>query len=162
MRRVIAILLCASLAACGTMQNYRALDQATERVLTASVGGTIFRLNRSSDLPNAFGKADLFGGKLDRGYAELRFLGVNEKGELLLSVTDINKSSSETTMGRYGNRPAVQVQTNVAVGSSSVPEVTRFSFDPRKQKELIIAGVRVVFVDVQPYSVSYRVEDTQK
>jgi hypothetical protein len=44
MRRVIAILLCASLAACGTMQNYRALDQATEQELTASVGGTIFRV----------------------------------------------------------------------------------------------------------------------
>jgi hypothetical protein len=162
MRRTIAVLLLALLAACGTMQNYRVLDQAAGPVLTASVGGTIFRLNRSSDLPNAFGKADVFGGKVDRGYAELKFLGVNEKGELLLSVTDINKSSHETTMDRYGNRPAVQVQTNVAVGSSSSPESMRFLFDPRKQKELIIAGVKVVFVDVQPYSVSYRVEDIQK
>ena len=150
------------LAACATLQTHRSLDQPAGQQLTASVGGTIFRLNRTSDLPNVLGKADLFGGKVDRGFAELKFLGINEKGEVLLSVHDINRSSSETTMDRYGARPTVQVQTNVAVGSSISDAGTRFVFDPRKQRELVIAGVRVVFLEIQPYSVSYRLEDTQR
>jgi hypothetical protein len=162
MKYFYTLLLTFSLVACSTIQTYRSLDQTAGQQLTASVGGTIFRLNRSSDLPNAFGKADLYGGKVDRGYAELKFLGVNDKGELLLAVTDMNKSSSETTMDRYGGRPAVQVQTNVAVGSGSSDSGTKFVFDPKKQKDLVIAGVRVIFTDVQSYSVSYRLEDTQR
>ena len=162
MTRIATLLLAALLAACATIENYRALDQPVGQVLTASVGGTMFRLNRSSDLPNVFGKADMYGGKVDRGYAELKFLGLTEKGELILSVTDIHKSSTETTMDRYGASPRVEVQTSVAVGSGSAPEGSRFLFDPRKQKELVISGIRVIFVDVQAYSVSYRLEDTQR
>ena len=162
MKRLLAIVIAMSLVACGTISTYRKLDQPAGQQLTTSVGGTIFRLNRVSDLPNAFGKADLYGGKVDRGFAELKFLGVNDKGEVLLSVNDVNRSSSETTMDRYGARLTVQVQTNVAVGSNTTETGTRFAFDPKKQKELVIAGVRVIFMDIQPYSVSYRLEDTQK
>lgn len=162
MKILCALILSVSLVACGTIQQYRNLDQPPGQPLTASVGGTVFRLNRMSDLPNVAGKADLYGGKVDRGFAELKFYGVNDKGEILLSVTDINKTSSDTTMDRYGGRPTVQVQTNVAVGPSNSDAGTRFAFDPKKQKELVIAGVRVVFLEVQPYSVTYRLEDTQR
>ena len=162
MTRIRILLLAALLAGCATIENYRTLDQPVNQMLTVSVGGTIFRLNRSSDLPNVFGKADLYGGKVDRGYAELKFLGLTERGDLILSVTDIHKSSTETTVDRYGDRPKVDVQTTVAVGSGLAPEGSRFVFDPRKQKELVISGVRVIFVDVQAYSVSYRLEDTQR
>ena len=162
MRKLFIILLIALLSACASIENYRSLDQPTDQLLTVSVGGTIFRLNRSSDLPNVVGKADLYGGKIDRGYAELKFLGVNEKGELLLSVTDINKTSSETTMDRYVTKPAVKVDTNIEIGTDSGSDSTRFAFDLLKQKELVIAGVRVVFGDVKPYSISYRLMDTQR
>lgn len=157
------ISLVALLSACGaTLQTYRALDQLPNQVNTASIGGTIFRLNRSSDLPNVYGKADVFGGKVDRGHAELKFLGVNEKGELILLVIDDNKSSTETTMDRYRDRSRVEVQTSVSMGVPSALEGSKFFFDPKKQKDLVISGIRVTFVDVQPYSVSYRIEDTQR
>jgi hypothetical protein len=106
-------------------------------------------------LPNIYGKADIYGGKVDRGYAELKFLGLNERNELVLSVIDLNRSSSETVMDRYGYSPRIQVQTNVNVGSVSSEPATKFVFDPKKETELFIAGVRVQFVDVKPYSVTY-------
>jgi hypothetical protein len=65
-------------------------------------------------------------------------------------------------MDRYGGRAMVQVQTNVSAGNITAEIGTRFSFDTRKQKELVIAGIRVIFLDLQPYSVTYRLEDTQK
>lgn len=152
-----SILFCfvLGIAGCSTISTQSQLDQPTLTRLSASVGSTIFRLNRSSDLPNAFGKADVFGGKVDRGYAELKFLGLNERNELVLSVVDINRSSSETTMDRYGNAARVQVQTSLSVGGVSAEPATKFVFDSKKESELFIAGVRVQFVDVKPYSVTY-------
>jgi len=153
--RILTLSLAMTLVGCGTITAQSNLNQPTATRLSASVGSTIFRLDRISDLPNAFGKADVFGGKVDRGYAELKFLGVNEQGELVLSVVDINRNSSETTMDRYGNTPRIQVQSNVSVGGSSAEPVTKFVFDFKKESELFIAGVRVKFVDVKPYSVTY-------
>ena len=153
--RSIVFCFVLGLAGCSTISTYSQLDQPTLTRLSASVGSTIFRLNRSSDLPNIYGKADIYGGKVDRGYAELKFLGLNERNELVLSVIDLNRSSSETVMDRYGYSPRIQVQTNVNVGSVSSEPATKFVFDPKKETELFIAGVRVQFVDVKPYSVTY-------
>ena len=154
--RIIFLCVALNLAACSTITMKSQLDQQTAIRLQASIGSTIFRLNRISDLPNAFGKADLYGGKVDRGYAELKFLGVNERNELILSVTDINRSSTETTMDRYMPAVRMQVQNTLSIGGSASPDTAiKFLFDPKKESELSIAGVKVQFTEVKPYSVTY-------
>lgn len=158
---VIIIITTIVFISCGSIQNYRNLDQPSNQPLITSIGGTVFRLNRFSDLPNVFGNADLWGGKIDRGYVELKFLGFTEKGEIIFSIIDINKSSSETTMDRYKNQPTIQVQTNVDILSSSPQEGTKFIFDPSRQKDIVIAGIQVIFTDIKPYSISYFIKDTQ-
>lgn len=159
--RWFTVLICILFLSCATIHNYRTLEQPQNQMLTVSIGGTIFRLNKSSDLPNAFGKADLYGGKVDRGYAELKYVGLNERGELILQTTDISFSSSETTMDRYRPGPKVNMQQSINIGKNS-PESTTFLFDPKKQNDLVIAGVRVTFVNIQSYSVSYRLADTRQ
>ena len=156
----LAILI-ATLISCATIQSYRNLEQPVSKTLNTSIGGTIFRLNRSADLPNVFGKADLYGGKVDKGYAELKFLGFSDKGELVLSIQDINKSSTETTMDRYKENQ-IKVETNVDVLTSEGKNETKFTLDTEKQSEIIIAGIKVIFTKIQPYSVSYVLEDTYK
>jgi len=89
------------ISGCATIQNYNKLEQPDDKVLTASIGSTIFRMNKSGDLPNVYGKADLYGGKVDKGYTELKFKGIKENGNLILQTTDMNKSSTETVMDRY-------------------------------------------------------------
>jgi hypothetical protein len=154
--RLIFLCLALNLVACTTITMQSQLDQQTATRLQASIGSTIFRLNRISDLPNAFGKADLYGGKVDRGYAEVKFLGVNERNELILSVTDINRSSTETTMDRYTPAARMQIQNTLTIGGGATPDTTtKFLFDPKKESELSIAGVKVQFIEVKPYSVTY-------
>ena len=110
---------------CATIQNYNNLEQPEGRILTASIGSTIFRMNKSSDLPNVYGKADLYGGKVDKGYTELKFKGVKENGNLILQITDINKSSTETTMDRYKpyerNRVNVSASSTINIGENTIP-----------------------------------------
>ncbi len=148
------------ISGCATIQNCNKLEQSEEKVLTASIGSTIFRMNKSGDLPNVYGKADLWGGKVDRGYTELKFKGIKENGNLILQITDINKSSTETTMDRYKpfHRTEVNVSENniINMGEASTPDQTVFEFDPKKENYLVIGGVRVTFIEVTAYSVKYK------
>src|SRR3989442_6926805 len=69
--------------ACGTIRSHRQIDQPLGSQLTTGIGGTVFRLNKSSDLPNVFGGRDIYGGKGDRGFAEIKLLGIEDKGHIL-------------------------------------------------------------------------------
>ncbi len=149
---------------CGTIRTHRSLDQPTGAVLSTGVGGTIFRLNKIGDLPNAFGGRDIWGGKTDRGFAEIRLAAID--GTVLsIEVLDVNKNPTETVMDRYKpfqNRNAtnVDVSTSVSLGDQSGFRPYLTKLDTAKQREITVAGIRVTFTDVQEYSVQYTIEDT--
>lgn len=158
----LSILFVLLFIGCATIKTYRILEQPQGKILTASIGSTIFRLNKSSDLPNVFGKADLYGGKVNKGYSELKLKGISNKGILLLQITDLNLTSTETTMDRYGPAPRVNVESEISIGSSTPLDYTVFEFDLNKEKELVIARVKVTFIDTKTYSVTYVLEDNKK
>ena len=160
------IIVCIEMSGCGTIQSHRVVEQPTGSVLTTGIGGTIFRLNKKGDLPNAYGGRDIWGGKIDKGFAEIKLVSIN--GTVLgLEIFDVNKDSSETTMDRYdpfGNKNAdinVDVDTNVTIGNTPQPKSYFVSFDTAKQKDIVISGVRVTFLEVQPYSIKYTLDDVQ-
>jgi len=102
---------------CATIESYETLEQPTGSTLKTHINGKIFKVKRTSDLPNAFGKADLWGGEVNRGYMELRYLGLTDDGRLILRLTDVETESTETSMSRYGvGRSIVTSQTT---GSST-------------------------------------------
>lgn len=154
------------LTGCGTIKNYNQLAQPTDKDLATYVGGTVFKIARSSDLPNAIGKADLYGGKVFRGYTELRYQGMTGDGKLILRVTEVETHSTETTMSRYGassgsfsgySSGGGGVYSNVTVynppqGSTQIlpPNSTDLAFDATKEKELVVAGIRVLFIEFTP------------
>lgn len=156
MTKILVLVLCLGLVGCASIKSYNKLEQPEDNVLTASIGSTIFRMNRSGDLPNAFGRADLYGGKVDKGHTELKFKGVKENGDIILQIIDINKSSTETTMDRYQPKINVSASNTISVSDASNPDQTVFEFDPQKEKNLVISGVSVTFIEVTSYSVKYK------
>src|SRR5712691_9334026 len=84
---------------CGAIQTHRQLEQPLGAERVSGVGGTLFRLNKLGDLPNAFGGRGIWGGKVDKGFAEVRLAGIEDQ-TLLLDVIDVNRHSSETTMDK--------------------------------------------------------------
>lgn len=150
---------------CAQILTHRQLEQPVGAALTSGIGGTLFRLNKVGDLPNAFGGRDIWGGKVDKGFAEMKLAGI-EGQTLMLEVIDVNRQSSETTMDRYKpfQRNAVvnvDVQNTIVMGSEQSPRPHRINLDTTKQRDIVISGVRVTFVEVQPYSVRYTLEDLQ-
>ena len=141
----------AILAGCGTIENHEQLSQPTGKDLETYVGGLIFKVNRSRDLPNAFGRADLFGGKVFAGYTELRYQGVTDDGRVILRITELETHSTETTMSRYG-------QSSGSFSEILPPNTTQLAFDATKEKDLLIAGVRVTFVEFTPLKLRYELQ----
>ena len=170
--RISCLFLVVALAGCGaTMQTYERLSQETDRSLTTYVGGQVLKVQRTSDLPNAFGKADIFGGKVNRGFTELRYQGLAPDGRLIFRVTEVETESSETTMSRYGGSTSTlnaqrfgsnvygTVTTYDAPRGSTErlpPNTTQFAVDPAKTKELTVAGIKVKISAADETSLTYQ------
>lgn len=162
-RRVTVALLLGVLVSCGTVRSYREFEQPLASPLIVGIGGVVVRMNKIGDLPNAFGGRDIWGGKVDRGYAEIRLAAI-EGATLVLDVVDISNQSSETTMDRYkpfekAGVVDVEVNQNVNVQSGEGAVPYRVRLDTGVQRDFVIAGVRVTFLEVEPYSVRYTLED---
>ena len=118
-----------------------------------------------SDLPNAYGGRDIYGGKIDRGFAEIRLVGIEDQ-TIALDVVDINRQSSETTMDRYRHliNPgvvSVDVRQTTTIGPGQGETPVRIRLDTRRQRDIVISGVKVNVLDVQPYSLRYTLQDVQ-
>jgi len=159
---------------CAPIQTYERLHPSPGPGLSTYVGGAVFKMERTSDLPNVAGKADIFGGKVNRGFTELRYQGLTQDGKLVFRVTEIETQSNETAMSRYGRGvSSVNLNTSYsAYGSQTYgtafyqpppqgrteilpPNTTEFIIDPSKTKELNIAGVRVEIRGFDAQSLRY-------
>lgn len=144
--------------------------QGSPKVLQTYAGGQIFKVDRTRSLPNAFGKADIFGRKIYAGFTELRYLGTTDDGKIVLRVTEIETHSTETTMSRSGT---AHVQGNVnqyggfsgtvtqpPKGSTELlpPNTTQFVVDPTKEKEVTIAGMKVKLLEFTSSTLKYTLE----
>ena len=170
--RIASLFLVAALTGCGaTIQSHERLTQETGRTLTTYVGGQVLKVQRSSDLPNAFGKADIFGGKVNRGYTELRYQGLAPDGRLVFRVTEVETESNETTMSRYGGSTSTlnaQRYGNNVYGTVTTydaprgsterlpPNTTQFALDQAKTKEFTVGGVKVIVLAADETSLTYQ------
>lgn len=148
------------LTACATVRDHRNLSHREDTNITASVGSTLFRLSRVSDLPNVVGGRDIYGGKVDRGFAEVKLVGIEDNRFIKLLVFDVNRESSETTMDRYGQRGLVDINQNVNIGGGDGSAGIPVTIDTKKEREYTLSGVRVEIVEVRGSSIVYRVDDT--
>lgn len=86
---------------CGTIRTHYALAQPELRVLTTCPGGEVLSVGKTRDLPNAFGHADVWGGKVDAGYEKIVYLGTLSNGDLLFRAMFVDTISTENTVNRY-------------------------------------------------------------
>lgn len=94
-------LLAVSLAACSTIQSKPYLSQPVGQALRVGVGGVIAHVDRKRNLENSFGRADIFGRKTNEGFAELRFMGMQD-GKVAIRRVDVAVYNDETTVSRSG------------------------------------------------------------
>ena len=185
MSRFLSFPLMVLIAGCASIQTYETLDRDPGTVHSVSINAAVYKIERESDLPNWFGRADIFGGKVDEGLTELRYMGLNEDGLIIFRLTDTEIESNETTMSRYGasstttatttsqGEATVTGNTISGSGTSSTVTTTRkrpdgttvllppntveFLFDP-ETGQLPLGKVVVEILAVTPYSITYSLE----
>jgi hypothetical protein len=155
-------LLVACISSCAAVREHRELSQPENKQLTASVGSTLFRLSKKSDLPNAVGGRDIYGGKVDRGYAEAKLAGIANGSRLKLLVCDVSRESSENTMERYGRRSLVDINQNIVIGSSTSDGWIPVFLDTNQEREYTLAGIRMKIIQVRGSSITYTISDIEK
>lgn len=80
------------------------INRTEDRETYVSVGDVLVKVTLRESLPNAFGGADIFGRKRDRGFVEIRFLGLADDGRAIFRRRSVDIYSNETTMSRSGLR----------------------------------------------------------
>ena len=114
------------ITACAQPKKYEVVSQPKFVSLTAYIGGEVASIQKSRDLPNAFGGADIFGGKVDAGYMRISFIGLTDDGLIILRRQDVDIQSDATTMSRYGVGSSYS-STNLSGTASTFGGVTTYS-----------------------------------
>jgi hypothetical protein len=152
-------------------------EKLTQKVgvpLDAYIGGQVFKITRTSPLPNLFGKADIFGRTVDRGSVELRYQGQTPDGKLVFRLVDVDTRSNETTMNRTpASVTSGQATANTFGGTTTArgtaftirgqegrnemlpPNTTEFALDPEKKRELRFGGVTVKLIEFDETALRY-------
>lgn len=99
-RRVFLILFALMASGCGHVQHTANAEQRIETSLLAGIGDVVLHVDKDRCLKNAFGKCDIFKRRTNEGFVDVRFLGVEPSGEIVLSRKDVAIISNETTMSR--------------------------------------------------------------
>jgi hypothetical protein len=136
------------------------IDRPENKETFVSVGDVLVKVRLRESLPNAFGGADIFGRKRDRGFIEIRYMGLAEDGRAVFRRRTIDIYTNETTMTRMQPRwgsGKVTVEENSArisgfsLGSDRAaveplpPDTIEFALDLANNK-LITVEDRVIEV----------------
>jgi hypothetical protein len=177
-----ALLLSAlALTACNSVETKTSLvTPATGSVMSAGPGDVVMSFQSRRALPNAFGKADLFGRTTNAGGTTVRYVG-SRGGQAVFERTDVQVESNATTMSEtpliiphttstnvtgmvgttpiYGSANSTSYQFIPARGSSEYAMASRpIQFSLGKGQSVRVSGKTLRVVRVGPASVDYRVE----
>lgn len=134
------------------------------------MGDVVLRLDLKENLPNAFGRADIYGRKRDRGFSELRYMGMDTAGGLVFRRRDVDIITNETSMTRAGlgvTTTTIQPAGNGAniVGVSTVapkahvgslpPDTTQFVIDLEQGNKVTLRDKTVTILSANSNGVTF-------
>ncbi|HYU35702.1 MAG TPA: hypothetical protein VEW48_26395 [Thermoanaerobaculia bacterium] len=137
--------LAVTLAACGSINQHQKLEQPTNAELRTYIGGTILKITETEDLPNAFGRKDVWGGKRPTGSTELKYLGLAESGKIKLRVISTDITTNENWRRRL-RREGYATSTSDAV-----------DFEQDSQEAFMMNEYSVEFVEAQASTLRFRI-----
>ena len=129
----------------------------------SAIGSVIFRLDRSSDLPNAFDGADIYGGKIDNGFSQVVFNSAEDQN-LNFAVEDVFINSTESTMDRYkdliavpGNNSTVVTVINNETSARNAQNLGKIEINLDTNRTIFINGYLIKISSFDVVNLSYTI-----
>jgi hypothetical protein len=88
------------LIGCAQVEHRQQLVEPVGRATTVPVGGAIATISKEKDLPNIFGRADIYGRKVDTGFTKLVYRGRGKDGSILVEQVDVDVQSNASVLTR--------------------------------------------------------------
>ena len=154
--KVLITILSTLLFACGSIDqstNVRTSGSNFKGNIIAGKGDVVLEVIRQENMPNAFGKADLFGRKRDVGTTSVIYLGLNGSNAVFLR-RDVDISSSKTTMNSSPsaiNQSSTSYHTGNVGGTSYSGTSTTYNapiFLPPNTPQDRITGIREMEITI--------------
>lgn len=165
---------------CAQVEQRQRLAEPVGPVMRTPVGGTIATIAKERDLPNAFGRADIYGRTVDAGFMRIVYRGRGADGSVLVEQINVDVQSNASTMSRgdvihYGGpQPAVASsrERGVAYGTSRtvsvaspadqvampLPGAAQFSI-PKQRSLTLPTGQTVEFIAAERHELIFRIVD---
>ena len=182
MKSILTIpLIMLLLTACASIDYKTNVNQRLDAPLIAGIGDAVYKSTTEKNLPNAFGKADLFGRTTPTASTTVIFEGIRDgvaifsrkttdidTGATTMNSTPIviNNSQTRTTTGSIGNTP-IYGQTNIQGPSTILPPNTPsamymerntniITIDTKKlPSNIVVEGMLIKVLEVDSGSVRY-------
>jgi hypothetical protein len=131
--------------ACGSIKQYETASQPLDQILRSYVGGTILEIEKEESLPNAFGGADIYGGRRPTGSIGLKYLGLADDGRIRLRVLTTDVETNENWRRRLGREGYATSSTDA------------IDFEHDSDQPFEMEGYVVDFIAAESSSITYRV-----
>lgn len=181
---LVAVVILATCSGCGApIKQTSQVSQPIGQSLVAGVGDTIITINNEKNLPNAFGKADIFGRTTPTGMITVQYLGSNGPiAKFIRSGVEINTNATTmnstptvipnvqttTTSGYIGSTPVTGTATTYGAPTvipAHPPETqvlsqaqVSFQIDVSKERSFSVSGKTVLIINATPTSLTYNIQ----
>jgi hypothetical protein len=118
--RAFMVAFVTALCGCSSIQQTTAVATPTNQSITAGVGDIIFRAESRESMPNAFGRADIFGRTRSTGFVTLQYGGLRN-GRVVLLRSGVTTQSDATTMNSTGILLPSQQTTSIYGMAGTAP-----------------------------------------
>jgi hypothetical protein len=168
-----------AVAGCAQVQQRQQLAEPIGLVMRTPVGGTIVTILKDRDLPNAFGRADIHGRKVDAGFTKIIYRGRDSDGSILVEQLDIDLQSNASTLTRppvlytrtqpavlssresgaaYGSSRTISVASPAEQSSVALPSAAQFAV-PKQRSLNLPTGQTVEFIAADRHELTFRIVD---
>jgi hypothetical protein len=170
------------LTSCASVQQQSVVATPVAQPLVAGVGDVVLRAEGRESMPNAFGRADIFGRTRSTGFTTIQY-GCLQGGKVVLLRSGVVTQSDATTMnstgiivptqqrtdlsGNIGTRPVSATATTNGVayippkgstGISSQQPTIPILVDWRSTPRVPMLGQTIIIESADATSLNYRIE----
>jgi hypothetical protein len=176
----LGLVVALAVGGCAQIEHHQQLTEPVGTTLTVPVGSALATINKEKDLPNIFGRADIYGRKVDAGLIKIIYKGRGRDGSALVEQVDVDVRSNASVMTRLPTTFSSTTEASIAANRNAMvaratsqsygmapqveettvlpPNSSKFAV-PKGKSLTLPTGQIIEFLAVEQHQATYRIID---